>query len=46
MDKVRVPEGHLFVMGDTWWRSIDSQIFSSLPFSNVKGRVLGYASNE
>ncbi|MDU0206022.1 signal peptidase I [Paenibacillus sp. MAH-36] len=46
MNKVRVPEGHLFVMGDTWWRSIDSQIFGSLPFSNVNGRVLGYVSNE
>ncbi len=45
MDKVKVPKGHLFVMGDTWWRSIDSQIYGSLPVANIKGRVLGYASS-
>ena len=44
MDKVKVPEEHLFVMGDTWWRSIDSQIFGSLPISMLKGMVVGYAS--
>ncbi|MFE5318121.1 signal peptidase I [Paenibacillus sp. NPDC056579] len=45
MDKVKVPEGHLFVMGDTWWRSIDSQIFGPLPVATIKGKVLGYAGN-
>jgi len=46
MAKVKVPEGHVFVMGDTWWRSIDSQIFGSLPAATIKGRVLGYAGSE
>ncbi|WP_020619222.1 signal peptidase I [Paenibacillus daejeonensis] len=45
MDKVNVPEGHLFVMGDTWWRSIDSQIYGPLPVDNIKGKVLGYAGH-
>jgi signal peptidase I len=37
-----IPENHLFVLGDTWWRSIDSQFFSSLSQENVIGKVLGY----
>jgi signal peptidase I len=45
MAKVKVPVGHVFVMGDTWWRSIDSQIFGSLPVASIKGRVLGYAGS-
>ncbi|WP_165452696.1 signal peptidase I [Paenibacillus thalictri] len=45
MDKIKVPEGHLFVMGDTWWRSIDSQIYGPLPVSSIKGKVLGYVGN-
>ncbi|NQX64204.1 signal peptidase I [Paenibacillus qinlingensis] len=43
MGKVKVPEGHLFVMGDTWWRSVDSQIYGPLPITASKGKVLGYA---
>ena len=42
MEKVKVPDSHLFVMGDTWWRSIDSQIYGPLPISNVIGKVQGY----
>lgn len=42
MEKFKVPEGCLFVMGDTWWRSLDSQIFGPLPIGNVNGKVLGY----
>ncbi len=42
MEKFKVPDSHLFVMGDTWWRSIDSQIYGLLPFGNVIGKVQGY----
>ena len=42
MEKFKVPDSHLFVMGDTWWRSIDSQINGPLPISNVIGKVQGY----
>jgi signal peptidase I len=42
MKEVQVPEGGLFVMGDTWARSIDSQIFGPVSIDSVKGKVLGY----
>jgi signal peptidase I len=42
MKKVQVPAGSIFVMGDTWARSIDSQIFGPLPVDLIKGKVLGY----
>jgi signal peptidase I len=42
MKKVQVPEDGLFVMGDTWARSIDSQTFGPLSIDNVRGKVLGY----
>lgn len=42
MKKFKVPDNDLFVMGDTWWRSTDSQIFGPLPIGNVNGKVLGY----
>lgn len=42
MASTHIPENHLFVLGDTWLRSIDSQFFSSLSQENVIGKVLGY----
>jgi signal peptidase I len=41
MEEVKVPEGHLFIMGDTWWRSIDSQTFGPLAQENLIGKVVG-----
>jgi signal peptidase I len=42
MEEVKIPDGHIFILGDTWWRSIDSQIFGPLPKQNIVGKVLGY----
>ncbi|KAB7745738.1 signal peptidase I [Nostocoides sp. F2B08] len=38
---VNVPEGHVFVMGDNRFRSIDSREFGSVPLEDVTGRVVG-----
>ncbi|OCT13438.1 signal peptidase I [Paenibacillus pectinilyticus] len=43
---VKIPVDHLFVMGDTWARSIDSLVFGTLPTDRIKGKVLGYAKVE
>ncbi len=37
---VRVPEGHVFVMGDHRDRSNDSRFFGPVPVSHLRGRVL------
>ena len=39
---VNVPPGHVFVLGDNRFRSIDSRAFGSVPLEAVKGRVLGF----
>ncbi|MBS4221813.1 signal peptidase I [Lederbergia citrea] len=41
-EKITVPEGHIFVSGDLWWRSIDSKLYGPLPVKLIKGKVLGY----
>ncbi|MGD6831327.1 signal peptidase I [Sutcliffiella halmapala] len=40
--KMTVPEGHYFVMGDLWWRSVDSRIYGPVPVENMIGLVEGY----
>lgn len=37
---VVVPEGHLFVLGDKRFGSIDSRVYGPIPLDSVDGRVL------
>lgn len=37
--KLKVPKGHVFVIGDNINNSIDSRIVGSLPYSNLLGKV-------
>ncbi len=41
MAPVLVPPGHLFVMGDCRHNSSDSRVWGTVPYSHIKGRVLG-----
>ncbi|GIO29781.1 MULTISPECIES: signal peptidase I [Paenibacillus] len=42
LDALRVPDGHVFVIGDDWFRSFDSRHFGPLPIDSIQGKVLGY----
>ena len=42
MESILVPEGTVFVLGDQWWRSIDSRHFGPLSLGHVEGEVIGY----
>lgn len=41
-EKYTIPEGHVFLLGDAWWRSFDSRNFGAVPIENLNGKVLGY----
>ncbi len=41
MSPRRVPQGHLFVMGDCRDNSSDSRVWGTVPHSHVKGKVVG-----
>ncbi|WP_404468453.1 signal peptidase I [Sutcliffiella horikoshii] len=41
-EKYTIPEGHVFLLGDAWWRSFDSRNFEAVPIENINGKVLGY----
>lgn len=42
MKPLKVAENTVFVLGDNWWRSVDSRNFGTLPLNHVEGKVLGY----
>ncbi|MEW9674117.1 signal peptidase I [Ammoniphilus sp. 3BR4] len=42
MQEIAIPQGHVFIIGDTWDRSIDSREFGPLPQEKIIGKVIGY----
>ncbi|MFJ5714440.1 signal peptidase I [Neobacillus sp. NPDC093127] len=41
LKEVKIPDGHYFILGDNWWRSIDSAVFGPLKTQLIMGKVLG-----
>ncbi|MET3849092.1 signal peptidase I [Paenibacillus sp. OAE614] len=41
MKEVKVPDDCFFIMGDKWWRSIDSTLFGPIKSENLIGIVIG-----
>lgn len=37
---LKVPKGHIFVIGDNINNSIDSRVIGSIPYSNILGKVI------
>lgn len=42
MSEILIPEGHVFLVGDDWFRSIDSKIFGPVSIENIIGKVVGF----
>ena len=40
MNKIQVPKGHVFVVGDNSSVSYDSRTWGFLPIDNITGRVI------
>lgn len=38
--RLKIPKGHVFVVGDNVNNSIDSRIVNSIPYSNILGKVI------
>ncbi|MGG4047320.1 signal peptidase I [Paenibacillus favisporus] len=41
MKGVKVPDDCFFIIGDNWWRSIDSTLFGPIKTENLIGKVIG-----
>lgn len=40
MSEITVPEGHVYVIDDNWFRPFDSKTFGPLPQENINGEVI------
>jgi signal peptidase I len=40
--EIQIPENHVFLIGDDWFRSVDSRHFGYIKETEVLGKVLGY----
>lgn len=40
--EIAIPHEHYFVIGDNWWRSVDSFTFGPIHSKNIVGTVIGY----
>jgi signal peptidase I len=38
--EMTIPDGYIFVLGDSQWNSLDSRQFGPIPVENIRGRVV------
>jgi signal peptidase I len=43
--EVSVPPGHVYVLGDNWWRSDDSRAFGPVPIRSIVGVLRTFGLN-
>jgi signal peptidase I len=43
--EITVPSGHIYVLGDNWWRSDDSRAFGPVPIRSIVGLLRTFALN-
>lgn len=41
MEEFKIPEDHVYLVGDDWFRSNDSRLFGPLPTDKIEGRLVG-----
>jgi len=41
MEEIEIPEDHVYLVGDDWFRSNDSRLFGPLPTDKIEGRLVG-----
>ncbi|WP_339224092.1 signal peptidase I [Paenibacillus sp. FSL W7-1332] len=42
VEEITIPQEHYFVIGDNWWRSVDSFKFGPIHKKDIIGTVIGY----
>lgn len=42
IEELAIPGDHVYVLGDMWWRSVDSRLFGPLSTPEIRGKVVGY----
>ncbi|NOU86260.1 signal peptidase I [Paenibacillus sp. LMG 31460] len=41
MPEIKIPAGHVFLLGDTWARSVDSQTYGSIAIDQIEWVIIG-----
>lgn len=41
MEEIEIPQDHVYLVGDDWFRSNDSRLFGPLPTDKIEGKLVG-----
>lgn len=45
LKEILIPDQHYFLLGDSWWRAIDSRVFGPVEQSSIIGKIIGYTGD-